>query len=328
MPKENGKVRSEYLLAALMCIAVAFFLTILIVSNSCNVDSPEEDASAVTSSIPSEPSETPESSAPSEQGNPVKTETVSVTDLTGASDSTARVAEGLLVLAPGAEGNASGGELVNIYEFNAAGHPYGYSGTKLELREDALKALNAMVTAFNTAQGGKTELVVHMAYLGEKSSDVSEAVAENLATGCAVYFTIHPWKTGDDYLGMGKYLWLADNCYNYGYILRYPALKTDSTHQEENSHLYRFVGYEHAAYMGQYHLSLEEYLDTLRTYTSVDSPLQIACTDVSGRERNCVVYYVPVSGEGTDKLPVRSDATEVTYTGDGSGGIIVTCYID
>ena len=38
MPKDNGKVRSEYLLAALMCIAVAFFLTILIVSNSCSVD--------------------------------------------------------------------------------------------------------------------------------------------------------------------------------------------------------------------------------------------------------------------------------------------------
>lgn len=327
MPKENGKVRSEYLLAALMCIAVAFFLTILIVSNSCNVDSPEDGSSAVTSSDPSESSDATESSTSSVQPDPVKVENVPVSDASGSS---ARVAEGVLVPTY-AEGNTSGGELTNMYSFNAkqytaeSEHPYGYSGVKLELREDALRALNSMVTAFNTARGGRSNLIVDKAYSKPDASGDDQAIKENLATGCAVSFSVYP-PDGEN-LGQGKYLWLADNCYNYGYILRYPAEKTGSTHQEGNNRLFRYVGYEHAAYMGQYHLSLEEYLDTLRTYTSVDAPLEITYTNASGNERSCEVYFVSAPGGELSELPIRGGAgTEFTYTGNGTDGIIVTCY--
>lgn len=331
MPKENGKIRSEYLLAALMCIAVAFFLTILIVSNSCSVDSPEDSSSTVTSSDSSgssESSEETDSSAP----KPVKVDRVPLASPAG-------VAEGVLVPTPDPEAIASasggllGGSLVNIYSSNAkqysteAQHPYGYSGVGLELREDALKALNAMVTAFHTTKGGKTHLIVEKANVKTVSSGDQQAVEENLAGGCAVLLSVYPADPDGDYLGSGKYLWLADNCTNYGYILRYPAEKSDSTHQSGNTRLFRYVGYEHAAYMGQYHLSLEEYLDTLRAYTSVDAPLEIAFTDAGGNERTCEVYYVSAPGGQISELPIRGgEGTEFTYTGNGTDGIIVTCF--
>lgn len=333
MPKENGKIRSEYLLAALMCIAVAFFLTILIVSNSCSVDSPEEDSSSVaTSSDSSGASESSEESVSSAQPKPVKVDQVPLA-------SPASVAEGVLVPTPDPEAIASagsnilGGSLTNIYSFNArqytteAEHPYGYSGVGLELREDALKALNAMVTAFHTTKGVKTHLIVEKANVKTVSSGDQQAVEENLAGGCSVLLSVYPVDPDGDYLGSGKYLWLADNCTNYGYILRYPAEKSDSTHQNGNTRLFRYVGYEHAAYMGLYHLSLEEYLDTLRTYTSVDAPLEITYTDAGGNERTCEVYYVSAPGGQVSELPIRGgEGTEFTYTGNGSDGIIVTCY--
>ena len=332
MPKDNGKIRSEYLLAALMCIAVAFFLTILIVSNSCSVDSPKGDTSSTATSSDSGSSESSEESASSEQPKPVKVERVPLA-------APASTAEGVLVPVPDPEALASassgilGGSLTNIYSSNAkqyateAEHPYGYSGVGLELREDALKALNAMVTAFHTTKGGKTRLIVEKANVKTVSSGDQQAVEENLAGGCSVLLSVYPADPDGDYLGSGKFLWLADNCTNYGYILRYPAEKSDSTHQNGNTRLYRYVGYEHAAYMGQYHLSLEEYLDTLRNYTSVDAPLEIVFTDADGNERTCEVYYVSAPAGQISELPIRGgEGTEFTYTGNGSDGIIVTCF--
>lgn len=328
MPKENGKIRSEYLLAALMCIAVAFFLTILIVSKSCSADLPEEgNSSDVTS--PELSSEPPVSSTPSVQ--PVKVENVTL-------GSPAKVTEGILASGSGTGGTGKspdGENLVNMYSESKSYYsgsessiPYGHSGTRLELRKEALYALNAMVEAFNSSVGGKTNLIVQSAYLGSGSSDSGEAIDGNLATGCAVLFSVYPADPAGDYLGSGKFTWLESNCRYYGYILRYPEEKADFTHQSGNSRLYRFVGYEHAAYMGEYHLTMEEYFDTLRGRTS-DNPLTITCKDSKGNERNCEIYFVPVVGGEVGELPIRGgEGTEFTYTGNGVDGIIVTCYTD
>lgn len=331
MPRENGKVRSEYLLAALMCIAVAFFLTILIVSNSCSVDSPKEEGDS-SSSADSSASSAPSSS--SEATSSVESQPVVVQNVPLASP--ALVKEGLLVPVPEVEGSESGssvfgGGLVNIYATNArtyaseSEHPYGYSGVGLELREDALRALNAMVTAFHTTRG-KTHLIVQRANINAVTSANEKAIEENLATGCSVLFSIFPADPDGDTLGSGKFLWLADNCTNYGYILRYPAEKSASTHENGNNSLFRYVGYEHAAQMGKLHQSLEEYLETIRVYTP-ESPLAVTYTDANGDERTCEVYYVSASGGSLNELPIRGgEGTDFSYTGNGSDGIIVTCY--
>lgn len=330
MQKENGKIRSEYLLAVLMCIAVAFFLTILVVSNSCDVQSPEESNAASSAASVSEPAADSSVEESSEGSAPAVIERVPLV-------SPARVTEGLLVPVysddPSEGGSAFGGKLENLYSFNgrtyASGseHPFGYAHTRLELREDAIRALHAMAVAFHTAKG-KTNLMVQSAYIDEVTSGSNRAIEENLATGCAVTFSVYPSDPDGDFLGKGKFLWLADNCTNYGYILRYPAEKEAATHVSGDNQLFRYVGYEHASYMGKLHLTLEEYLETVRVYTA-ETPLEVAYTDERGNERHCEVYFVSVSGGETNELPIRGgEGADFVYTGNGSDGIIVTCFLD
>lgn len=55
--------------------------------------------------------------------------------------------------------------------------------------------------------------------------------------------------------------WLMANCYKYGFILRYPADKSDITEISYEPWHYRYVGVEAATEMYQKHLCLEEYLE-------------------------------------------------------------------
>jgi D-alanyl-D-alanine carboxypeptidase len=54
-------------------------------------------------------------------------------------------------------------------------------------------------------------------------------------------------------------LWLAENCYKYGFILRYPKEKEYITTIEYEPWHFRYVGREAAAYMTLKGLTLEEF---------------------------------------------------------------------
>ena len=54
--------------------------------------------------------------------------------------------------------------------------------------------------------------------------------------------------------------WLAENCYKYGFILRYPPEKTNITGIIYEPWHYRYVGEEHAAKIKELGVTLEEYL--------------------------------------------------------------------
>lgn len=54
--------------------------------------------------------------------------------------------------------------------------------------------------------------------------------------------------------------WLAENCYKYGFILRYPSEKTHITGIIYEPWHYRYVGEEHAAKIMELGITLEEYL--------------------------------------------------------------------
>lgn len=55
--------------------------------------------------------------------------------------------------------------------------------------------------------------------------------------------------------------WLHENCYKYGFILRYPEGKTEITKIKYESWHYRYVGVEAAEYIMKNNLTLEEYLN-------------------------------------------------------------------
>ncbi len=55
--------------------------------------------------------------------------------------------------------------------------------------------------------------------------------------------------------------WLAENCYKYGFILRYPPEKTDITGIVYEPWHYRYVGVEDAKKITELGVTLEEYLE-------------------------------------------------------------------
>ncbi|MDR1246600.1 MAG: D-alanyl-D-alanine carboxypeptidase family protein, partial [Clostridiales Family XIII bacterium] len=55
--------------------------------------------------------------------------------------------------------------------------------------------------------------------------------------------------------------WLEENAHKYGFILRYPADKTDITEIIYELWHYRYVGIEAAAEIHSQELCLEEYLN-------------------------------------------------------------------
>ena len=58
-------------------------------------------------------------------------------------------------------------------------------------------------------------------------------------------------------------VWIAENCWKYGFILRYPADKTDITGYIYESWHIRYVGKDVAQYIYENGLTLEEYLGIL-----------------------------------------------------------------
>lgn len=63
--------------------------------------------------------------------------------------------------------------------------------------------------------------------------------------------------------GEQVYKWLADNAWQYGFILRYPEGKTNITNTDYEPWHYRYVGKEAAADIYKQGICLEEYIDNL-----------------------------------------------------------------
>ena len=55
--------------------------------------------------------------------------------------------------------------------------------------------------------------------------------------------------------------WLREHCWRYGFILRYPADKTEITGKDYRPWHYRYVGRDAAAQIRELNLSLEEYIE-------------------------------------------------------------------
>ncbi len=317
MQNRKKPIRTEYLYTALLCIAAAILIVIMIVTNSCESNEQSLDGSAASA----ESSVSEENSTLEESSEEEKSETVSTpVTMHTVEISNTEIKNGMLAIS--GEGMTEPTDLPTIA--SKKNDLYGLSGNALLLHEDAIEALNELIEAFEDAKG-ENNLIVDKAYTAfEKENNVQH----DLANGNTVMFSIWPVDPDGDYIGGGKFLWLVDNCYSFGYIVRYPSEKADKTHVSGSGsgRVYRYVGYEHAAYMGKYHLCLEEYLDALRSCTA-DAPLQIAYTDASGDEASCEVYFVPASDGDTTELTIRGgEDARYSISGNGKDGFIITCY--
>ena len=114
--------------------------------------------------------------------------------------------------------------------------------------------------------------------------------------------------------------WFYQNCYKYGFVVRYPEGKESYTGVSDYKHCFRYVGVAHATYMVENNLCLEEYVDLLKNnYNSSTKRLSIAAADGISYE----IYYVAASGEELTTLDVPSNYN-YTVSGDNRSGFIVT----
>jgi len=108
--------------------------------------------------------------------------------------------------------------------------------------------------------------------------------------------------------------WIEGNAWKYGFILRYPANKTDITGiQYEPWHI-RYVGLPHSAIMQEMNLALEEYLDYLKDEKSIS---------ISVEGKKYTISYYPISQNGTIEVEVPANE-QYEISGNNMDGVIVT----
>ncbi|MFA1710485.1 VanY-A/VanY-F/VanY-M family D-Ala-D-Ala carboxypeptidase [Peribacillus frigoritolerans] len=108
--------------------------------------------------------------------------------------------------------------------------------------------------------------------------------------------------------------WIEENAWKNGFILRYPANKTDITGiQYEPWHI-RYVGLPHSAIMQGMNLVLEEYLDYLKEEKSIS---------ISVEGKKYTISYYPISQNGTIEVEVPANK-QYEISGNNIDGVIVT----
>lgn len=79
-------------------------------------------------------------------------------------------------------------------------------------------------------------------------------------------YHMHIYNLDESFAETAAYYWLIENSVNYGFVLRYPADKTEITKRSYEPWHFRYVGVEHALFMKEHNLCLEEYIDLLKEY--------------------------------------------------------------
>ncbi len=123
----------------------------------------------------------------------------------------------------------------------------------------------------------KTQELLHEKYVLQEmdARNVSRAEADKYASRYSAVagqsehqtgLAVDMYNTASAEVSFGDteaYKWLKDHAHQYGFILRYPANKTDITGYDFEPWHYRYVGRYHATQMYEQGLCLEEYLTKL-----------------------------------------------------------------
>lgn len=156
----------------------------------------------------------------------------------------------------------------------------------------------------------------------ETSERVAKAGFSEHQTGYACDLTT---ATTWDYDGQGDYAWIDQHCWEYGIILRYPEDKTAITQIQYEPWHYRYIGIPHAYYIAKNNLTLEEYIEILRTsYTYESQHLEIQYDE----NNKCEVYFVKADDSSDNTyIPVPS-GKKYEISGNNVDGFIVTVYLE
>ncbi len=210
---------------------------------------------------------------------------------------------------------------------------YSVKNNELEVREKIMEPFNRMMTDFSAATGLTDVMVIsahrtveyqQMLYdndLKRTGKDFSDEVAKpgesEHHTGLVMDLGIVTSDGSKFFDASGDHIWVNENCYKYGFVVRYPESKKDITKIIHEPWHYRYVGPVHAAVMEEKGFCLEEYIDFLKKYPFEGEHLK---TTVDGK--NYEIYYVPATAD-TVEVPIPKDK-EYTISGNNVDGFIVT----
>ena len=237
------------------------------------------------------------------------------------------------------ESKIDGDNLINLYDHLS--DSVGIKDDDMYINNIVLKPMNKLFDDFQKEKGG-TSILISSSYRSRADqTKIYEDSVKHTGEMSTQYYVAKPGysehQTGycfdtaaynyDDEMieldGEGVYSWLADNCMNYGFILRYPEDKTNITGIGYEGWHFRYVGVPHAIAMKDNKICLEEYITGLQQYTFEDGPLYID----KGDKGRWLVYYVPkLEAFNNTDIPVPVDSDKCTYSisGNNLGGFIVT----
>ena len=208
--------------------------------------------------------------------------------------------------------------LLRIYDNTTLGHIYRPVSGDYKLEATALQALDAMMLKYYEFDD-EASFAISSAYrtledqAALPSTDILPGHSDHHTGYCvAIQYSDRTDLESDH--------WFYQNCYKYGFVVRYPEDKASVTGVSGYKHCFRYVGIAHATYMKQNNLCMEEYLDFLKdNYNSSAKRLSIAAADGINYE----VYYTPASGQDVITLDIPSNYS-YTVSGDNRSGFIVT----
>ena len=204
------------------------------------------------------------------------------------------------------------------------------------LKPEALSALDRLLSDF-AKEHNNTDVMIFDTYrsfedqqrvLTNKIAELGEEEGRKIATApgfsehhtcLALDLTLFNGSEYRDYDGNGIYKWITDNCYKYGFVIRYPADKTHITGISYEPWHLRYVGKEHAYYMTKNGLCLEEYIQLLSALSVDENRLQFTDDENS----TYLIYSAPVTE--TEKTVLVPKNGSYTLSGDNNGRIIVSC---
>lgn len=214
--------------------------------------------------------------------------------------------------------------LINVYDSQVLagtlGDHFQLPGSSLLMDKTAYNALDKMMLAFynNTAIADVQVYSAYRSYADQQGKGVPPGYSDShIGLSCAMNVIN---AAGTSPLSSDPvYRWIYDNCYKYGFTVRYPAGKEDKTQVSDYDYYFRYVGYIHAYVMKINDMCLEEYISYVQGY-SKSTPLSVTGDDGISYE----IYYVAAAKDGSEtSVPVPNNHP-YTISGDNEGGFIVT----
>ncbi|MDO7487408.1 VanY-A/VanY-F/VanY-M family D-Ala-D-Ala carboxypeptidase [Peribacillus frigoritolerans] len=211
-------------------------------------------------------------------------------------------------------------EIINLFTHKELTTGYQLLNSEIKLSEEIAEKFSEMIAA--AEEDGVSNFLISSGYreFDEQNRLYEEMGADYaLPAGHSEHNLGLALDVGSTQMKMeeapeGK--WVEESSWKYGFILRYPANKTDITGiQYEPWHI-RYVGLPHSAIMQEMNLALEEYLDYLKEEKSIS---------VSVEGKKYTISYYPISQNGSIEVEVPANE-QYKISGNNIDGVIVTTF--